>query len=115
MINFKDTIFLGRMKNEFGISMSKKEYQEVKSRLEELRDKAPYFSHTSLTFKPISGSYKGILSINGVAVSFYSAKFAKSPLRAFAALEQDISKQIDAWKAKRFSNITYYPSNKKMA
>ena len=94
---------LGHNYLEFGITLSPKQYQNIKRKLEILEKKCPANSKLDLSFEKREESYIARITINAFSESFHSKRIAHSPYQAYLLIEKDIEDQILDWKRRRFS------------
>lgn len=91
----------------FGISMTQKDYLNIKSRLNLLKERCPSQCSFDLSFENRGESFIGTISIRSISEIFYSRKISTSPHRVYDLLEKDIDQQLQDWKKRRFRQSKY--------
>lgn len=90
--------------NYFGIQLKLSEYQEIKKKLNLLKERCPSQCSINLSFQKMESSYVGVLSIRSISERFYSKKIGHGSYQSYLLLEEDIDHQLLEWKRKRFSS-----------
>ncbi|EQC47207.1 hypothetical protein [Bacteriovorax sp. Seq25_V] len=98
--------------NYFGIELSQTQYQQIRKRMDILKEKCPAHCSIALNFVKRKSRYIGEIMVKSLTETFYSRKIAHNPYHCYLHMEADIEEQLMDWKKRRFNNQKNHESIK---
>ncbi len=89
----------------FGIPICEFEYQQIKKKLDLLKERCPSQCSLNLSFKGNDSSYEGEISVKTASEHFYSRKRNSNLYSCYMLLEEEIDQQLLKWKRSRFNTL----------